>query len=169
MSRVFRRQRYNTGVRHIYLFAAIFVAVMVMFNVPRLPWVEDMGPEGPVGVLRGLAHGVIGFSYMMTWFLIVAGIYQLILGVMYWDMDTTESERWQFALESGGTARLLWTTGAVTLLLGILYAWYVYSNDQFAGTAGIASTLGAVVACGLGWLAFPLMEQVGMDREELGV
>jgi hypothetical protein len=155
-------------VRNAYLIAGLIVAALVIFNVPRLPWI-DPGEAGPVGPLRGFVHGMIGFSYVGAWVLLVAGIYQLILGVVYWDMDTTESERWQFTLESGGTAKLLWATGAVTLLLGGAWAWYAYSNDKFIVPAGIASSVGALLACWLLWLAFPLMEQVGIDREHLGM
>jgi hypothetical protein len=112
---------------------------------------------------------MIGFSYFGAWSLIVAGIYQLILGVVYWDMDTSESERWQFTMDSGGLAKLLWALGAVTLVAGIAWAAFAYGNDRWALSAGLASTVGALLACWLLWLAFPLMEQIGIDRENIGV
>jgi hypothetical protein len=155
-------------VRAAYLIAGLIVLALVMLNIPRLPWIDTDG-TGPIGLLRGFAHGIIGFSYVGTWVLIVAGIYQLILGVVYWDMDTSEAERWQFTMESGGTARLLWVTGALCLLGGIGWAWYTFSNDNTLMPAGIASTVMALVGCWLLWLAFPLMEQVGIDRENIGV
>jgi hypothetical protein len=155
-------------VRVAYLIAGIIVAVLVIFNVPRLPWIAyEVG--GPVGIFRGFEHGMIGFSYQVTWFLIASGVYMLILGIVYWDMDTSESLRWQFTLNAGGTARLLWVLGAVTLVLGILYAVFTYSHDQFLWPCGIVSTLVALVGCWLFWLAFPLYEQVGIEREDLGV
>jgi hypothetical protein len=155
-------------VRQAYLFIGIAVAIMVMFNAPRVPWIEhEVG--GPIGLFRGLAHGPIGFSYVATWALIVGGIYQLWLGLLYWDMGTGEAVRGQFTLDSAGTAKLLFITGALCLLFGILYAVFVYRNDMYLIPCGLASTAGAWLVCWLFWLAFPLYEQVGIDREELGV
>ena len=153
-------------MRVIYLIAGCVVATFVLFNVPRTPWIN--AHDGVSFILfRGFNHGMIGFSYLMTWTLILGGIYQLILGVVYWDMDTTEGQRWEYLLQSGSTARLLWITGFVTLALGIWYAVFVYGHDRFLWPAGIISTLFAIITCWLFWLAFPLYEQVGMDRDEL--
>lgn len=153
-------------MRVAYLYAGIAMAVLELFNLPRLPWIP-VDVNGPVGIFRGFSHGMIGFSYMVTWSLILAGIYMILLGILYWDMDTSESTRWQFTLEGLGTARLLWALGALSLVLGILYAVFVYSNDFYRWPAGVASTLWALVTCWLFWLAFPLYEQVGMDRDEV--
>ena len=153
-------------MRIAYLIAGIILAVLELFNFPRLIWVEqDM--YAPIGIFRGFQHGLIGFSYMMTWTLLVAGVYQILLGVLYWDMDTSESKRWQFTLQGLGTARLLWILGGLCLLLGIAYAVYVYGNDNYIWPAGIASTLWALLTCWFFWLAFPLYEQVGIDRDEV--
>ena len=84
-------------------------------------------------------------------------------------MDTREAKRWQFTLESGGVARLLWALGAISLLLGILYAYYVYTHDSRLWPCGVASTACAMIVCWLFWLAFPLMEQIGIEKEELGM
>ena len=155
-------------MRIAYLIAAIIMVVVELTNGPRLPWIEQT-EFGAVGIFRGFTHGLIGFSYLVTWTLIIGGIYQIILGILYWDMDTTESKRWQFTLEGLGTARLLWILGALCLVLGIAYAVYVYDNDHWVWSAGIASTLAAWVTCWLFWLAFPLYEQVGIDRDEVGI
>ncbi|MDQ3022958.1 MAG: hypothetical protein M3R04_01040 [bacterium] len=155
-------------MRIAYLIAGLAVAALVILNVPRLAW-PPPGDSETFGPLRGFAHGMIGVSYVGAWTLIVAGIYQLILGIVYWDMDSTESERWQFTLESGGTAKLLWAGGVVTLLLGIGWGWFVYTNDAGVFAARIASTIGALLSCWLLWLAFPLLEQVGIDRENMGM
>lgn len=154
-------------MRFAYLIAGLIIAATVAFNIPRFPWMEQ--EEGVPSALRFFVHGMIGFSYMGAWLLLVGGAYQLMLGVMYWDMDTSESERWQFTLESGGTARLLWGLGALTLLAGILWAQWLYRADGYLWPAGAMSTLGALLACWLLWLAFPLAEQVGIDREHVGV
>jgi hypothetical protein len=155
-------------VRAAYFIAGLIVAALVIFNVPRLPWIHT-DEAGPIGPFRGFVHGMIGFSYVGAWLLTIAGIYQLILGIVYWDMDTTEQDRWQFTMETGGTARLLWITGGVTLLLGLLWGWYILRNDHFLWPCGLASSIGALLVCWLLWLAFPLMEQVGIDREQMGV
>ena len=126
-------------MRNVYLIAGLIVAALVILNVPRLPWI-DPGEAGPIGPLRGFVHGMIGFSYVGAWTLTIAGIYQLILGIVYWDMDTTESERWQFTLESGGTAKLLWAGGVVTLLAGLGWGWYIVATDNFLWPAGAASS-----------------------------
>lgn len=84
-------------------------------------------------------------------------------------MDTSEAERWAFTMDSGGTAKLLFVLGAISLAGGIAWAVFAYTNDNFVIPAGIASTVGALLACWLLWLAFPLMEQVGIDRELMGV
>lgn len=153
-------------MRKAYLIAGSVIAVLVMFNVPRLPWIA--GREfGPVGIFRGFEDGMIGFSYMLAWALVIGGAYQLILGVLYWDMDTGYSQRWQFTLEGLGTARLLWITGAVSLLLGIPYVVWVFSVDRAPWSAGLASTLGAFLACWLVWLGMPLYDQVGIDRHDI--
>lgn len=155
-------------MRIVYLIAGAVVAILVMFNAPRLPWIpQEYG--GPIGIFRGFAHGMIGFSYMATWGLLVGGAYQVVLGLFYWDMDIAESKRWQFSLETGGTAKLLWATGAVCLLLGIGYAIFVYSSDRYLWPCGLMSTLFSWLACWLFWLAFPLLEQVGIDREHFGI
>ena len=155
-------------MRAIYLIAGIVLGLGVMFNAPRAPWIHSDELVRFI-FFRGFSHGMIGFSYMTSWLLIVGGVYQLWLGLIYWDMDTTEVERWQYILQSGGTARLLWILGLVTLVLGIAYAVFTYSNDHYVVPCGIASTLQALLACWLFWLAFPLYEQVGIDRDELHV
>lgn len=152
-------------MRTVYLIAAITVSVLVLCNAPRLPWIS--ATEGVAGVLRGFSHGMVGFSWLCSWLLAIGGAYQLILGILYWDIDTTEQTRSVFTLESGGTARLLWVTGAICLLLGVLYGVYVFQNDQFVWPAGVASSLFSIIAAWLFWLAFPLYEQVGIDRAEL--
>lgn len=152
-------------VRTVYLIAAISASVLVLSNAPRLPWIS--ATEGVAGVLRGFSHGMVGFSWLATWLLIVGGVYQLILGVLYWDIDTTEQTRTMFTLESGGTARLLWVTGALCLGLGILYGVYIFRNDQYLWPAGVASSVFSLLTAWLYWLAFPLYEQVGIDRAEL--
>jgi hypothetical protein len=155
-------------MRAAYLVAGLVVAALVIFNAPRLPWITT-AEIGAVGPFRGFAHGMIGMSYMGSWVLIIGGLYQLILGVVYWDMDTTEAERWAFTMDSGGTAKLLFVLGALCLAGGIAWAAFAYTHDNFVVPAGIASTVGALLACWLLWLAFPLMEQVGIDRESMGV
>jgi hypothetical protein len=155
-------------MRVAYLIAAGIATAFVLFNVPRVPWIY-IESGGPIGLLRGFNHGVIGFSYMMTWALIIGGVYQLILGIIYWDMDTTESQRWQFTLESGGTARFLWLTGGVCLALGLAYGYYLIRNDGNLWPAGFASSVACWVCCWLYWLAFPLYEQVGIDRDQMGL
>jgi len=150
-------------VRVIYLIAGLIVSVLVLSNIPRIPWVD----EGPAGIFRGFAHGMVGFSYLATWILLIGGAYQLVLGILYYDMDTTERTRFTFTLESGGTARLLWVSGAVTMLLGVAYAAYIFRHDNYVWPAGAASSTVAILACWLYWLAFPLYEQVGIDRAEL--
>ena len=153
-------------MRTIYLIAGIIATIFVMCNGPRLLWIEHQSFD-PLGLFRGFAHGPIGFSYVVTWALLIGGFYQLWLGVLYWDMDSTEGERWQYILRTGGTARVLWITGGICMLLGFWYAWFVYTNDHFLWPAGIASTLAAWGMCWLYWLAFPLYEQVGIDRDEM--
>jgi hypothetical protein len=144
------------------------VAILVFFNYPRLPWIPyEYG--GPVGLFRGFAHGAIGFSYQTAWILTIGGIYQLILGIVYWDMDTSEAKRWQFAMETGTTAKLLWALGGGCAVAGIAYLIFVYTHDSYLWPCGIFSTLVSLVACWLFWLAFPLMEQIGIDREHFGV
>lgn len=150
-------------MRTIYLIAGIIVSIVVMSNGPRIPWIDST----MFGPFKGFTDGLIGFSYVVTWILLVGGFYNLWLGVLYWDMDSTEGERWQYILRTGGTARVLWIVGGVSLLLGIWYAWFVYSNDHRVWPAGIASTIVSWIACWLFWLAFPLYEQVGIDRDEL--
>src|SRR5436190_1500520 len=142
------------------MWAGIIVAVLVMFNVPRAPFIEwQMGD--PVGILKGLKHGMIGFGYMLAWTLAAGGVYQIILGILYWDMETTEQLRWQFAMDSGATARLLWSLGGGCLLLGVWLGQYVYRNDLYLlhPPCGIMSTLAALLACWFFWLAFPLYDQ----------
>ena len=155
-------------MRVAYLVAGIVAGLFVLFNGPRLPWIP-YEQFGPVGIFRGFSHGMIGFSYQLSWALIVGGVYQVLLGVLYWDMDTRESLRWQFALEAGLTARLLWVLGALCLVLGVAFAFYAYTHDHYWWPCGIASTVFAWLTCWLMWLAFPLYEQVGIDREEVGV
>lgn len=150
------------------MWIGIALALLVIFNLPRAGFI-DWQPGDPIGILKGLKHGAIGFTYMLAWTLLVGAVYQLILGILYWDMDTTEHARWQFALDSGMTARVLWGTGAVCLLLGGLLGWYLVRNDSYLWPCGAMSSLGALLALWLLWLAFPLYEQVGIDREELGV
>src|SRR5437016_594505 len=99
------------------MWAGIGVALLVLFNVPRAPFIEWV-PGDPVGIFKGLKHGGVGFSYMLAWTLAAGGLYQVILGILYWDMETTEHLRWQFSLDSMATARVLWATGGVCLLLG---------------------------------------------------
>jgi hypothetical protein len=155
-------------VRVAYLIAAVVLCLLELSNYPRVPWIphEDFAP---IGIFRGFTEGFIGFSYMVSWALIIGGVYSLLLGVLYWDMDTSESKRWQFSLEGLGTARFLWLIGAVSLVLGILYAAYVYGHDQGLWPAGLASTVVAWLTCWFFWLAFPLYEQVGIDRDEMGL
>ena len=153
-------------MRVAYLSSGILLALLELFNLPRLPWIHSE-QFGPVGIFRGFSHGMIGFSYMVTWALVIGGIYMVLLGVLYWDMDTRESRRWQFTLEGLGTARLLWILGAVAFALGVWYATFVYGNDNWCWTAGMASTVWALVTCWLFWLSFPLYEQVGIDRDEV--
>lgn len=155
-------------MRQAYLIAGIIAAVLVMANLPRLAWIQsEYG--GPVGIFRGFSHGLVGFSYVVTWALIVGGAYQLWLGLLYWDMGTSERVRGQFTLDSVGTARLLFGAGALCLILGICYAVWIYSNDGAVLGCKLASTVGALLVCWLFWLAFPLYEQIGIDRSELGV
>jgi hypothetical protein len=150
------------------MWVGLGLALLVIFNLPRAPFIAwEQGD--PIGILKGLKHGAIGFSYMLGWTLLAGGVYQCILGILYWDMDTTEHARWQFALDSGGTARVLWGTGAACLLFGGMTAFYAYRNDHYLWPCGAASTAVALLACWMMWLAFPLYEQVGIDREELGV
>jgi hypothetical protein len=84
-------------------------------------------------------------------------------------MDTREALRWQFTLEGGATAKLLWIIGAAALLLGLGAVFYAYSHDRFLWPCGVASTAVSWFACWLLWLAFPLYEQVGIDRDELHI
>lgn len=153
-------------MRSVYVFAGIIALVLGIFNVPRLPWIAAE-QFGPVGIFRGFEHGAVGLSYQAAWGLLIGGVYQLILGVMYWDMDLQETERWQLKLDTGGTARLLWITGAVTLVLGIIWAVYIYTHDSQLWPCGLASTAWAILTCYITWLGFPLMEQVGFDRNML--
>jgi len=153
-------------MRVAYLYAGIAMVLLEIFNAPRLLWIPQE-QFGPVGIFRGFAHGMIGCTYMLTWGMLIGGIYMLLLGILYWDMDATESRRWQFTLEGLGTARLLWILGALALALGIYCAIFVYSNDNYVWSAGMASTLWALVTCWLFWLAFPMYEQVGIDRDEV--
>jgi hypothetical protein len=153
-------------VRIAYLIAGIILAIIELFNGPRLFWIEHEAIE-PIGLFRGFQHGLIGFSYMVSWSLIVAGVYQILLGILYWDMDTSERKRWQFTLESLGTARLLWIVGGLCLVLGISYVVWVYGNDNYVWPCGLASTLWALLTCWLFWLAFPLYAQSGIDRDEV--
>lgn len=153
-------------MRIAYVIAGIIVFALGVFNVPRMPWIP-VQEYGPIGIFRGLADGAIGFSYHMAWGLTVAGIYQLLLGLLYWDMDLREVERWQLRLDTGLTARLLWGTGAVSLLLGVLYLVYAFSHDGRVWPCGMMSTLWALLGCYLTWMGFPLMEQVGFDRNTL--
>jgi hypothetical protein len=134
-------------MRSAYLIAGLVVAALVVFNVPRLPWISG-GEVGAIGPFRGFAHGI---------------------GVVYWDMDTSEAERWAFTMDSGGTAKLLFGLGALCLAGGIAWAVFAFRSDNFVVPAGIASTVGALLTCWLLWLAFPLMEQVGIDRESMGM
>ena|SRR5258708_6867032 len=151
-----------------YLWFGIGIALLVIFNFPRAPFI-DWVPGDPIGIFKGFKHGMIGFNYMLAWTLAAGGVYQLILGILYWDMDTTEHLRWQFALQSGTTGKLLWATGAACLIAGVWLGQYVYRHDQTLWPCGAMSTLGALLACWLFWLAFPLYEQVGIDRDEFGV
>jgi hypothetical protein len=153
-------------MRSIYLVFAIVSSVMVLCNFPRLPWIEV---NDTIVIFKGFNHGVIGFSYMTSWALVVGGIYQLLLGVLYWDMDTGDRERWQFRLDSSGTGRFLAISGLVCLLLGGMWVISTFNRDMYAWPAGVASTVHALFTCLLYWMAFPLMEQVGMDREEVGM
>jgi hypothetical protein len=155
-------------MRIAYLIAGIIVAALVICNTPRLPWIpQEEG--GPIGIFRGFIHGPIGFSWEVSWLLIVAGIYQFVLGIMYWDMDVSEAKRWQFSLETGGTAKLLWGGGILSLLLGMAYVVFCFTHDFYLWPCGIASSVVALGSTWLIWLAFPLMEQVGIDREEFGI
>ncbi|MCB1216716.1 hypothetical protein KDL44_04950 [bacterium] len=153
-------------MRSLFLISAIICTVLVMANVPRLPWID---PGDTVVIFKGFNHGIIGFSYMGSWALVVGGIYQLLLGVVYWDMDTGDHERWQFTLDSGSTSRFLAIAGVVCLILGGMWLYFCFSNDFFRWPAGVMSSLGALFTTALYWFAFPLLEQVGMDREEIGV
>ena len=153
-------------MRIAYLIAAIIVLVLGIFNVPRMPWLEAQ-EYGPVGIFRGLSAGAIGFSYHVAWGLTLAGAYQLLLGLLYWDMDLRETERWQLKLETGLTGKLMWVTGAVCLLAGVGYLIYVYTHESRFWPSGIAATVWALLGCYLTWMAFPLMEQVGFDRNTL--
>ena len=153
-------------MRIAYVIAAIAVLILGLFNVPRIPWLPPQ-EFGPVGVFRGLVDGAIGFSYHTAWGLTLAGAYQLLLGLLYWDMDLREVERWQLKLDTGLTGRLLWVTGAVCLIGGIAYLVFVYTHDHRVWPSGIASTVWALLGCYLAWLGFPLMEQVGFDRNVL--
>jgi hypothetical protein len=150
-------------VRLAYLIAGSIVAAMVLLNGPRVPWIPA-DPAIPLWIFRGLVHGLIGFSYLVSWTLLVGGIYLVLLGILYWDMDTSEHERWQFFLYSGGTARLLWIGGVICFVLGLLYAGFTYGHDTQRWTCGLASTFFCLITCWLFWLAFPLYEQVGLDR-----
>ncbi len=153
-------------MRSIYLVMAIISSALVLVNFPRLPWID---PGDTVVIFKGFNHGVIGFSYMCSWALVTGGIYQLLLGVLYWDMDTGDRERWQFRLDSGGTSRFLAIAGLICLLLGGMWLSFTFSHDFQRWPAGVASSLHALFTCFLYWMAFPLMEQVGMDREEIGI
>jgi hypothetical protein len=153
-------------VRLAYVIAGIVVFILGLFNVPRLPWLPWQ-EFGPAGIFRGLADGAIGFSYHIAWGLALAGVYQLLLGLLYWDMDLREVDRWQLKLDTGLTGRLLWITGAACLLAGIGYLIYTYTHDSQVWPCGIASTVWAWLACYLTWMGFPLMEQVGFDRNNL--
>ncbi len=155
-------------MRQAYLILGIIAAILVMANMPRLPWIaSEYG--GPVGLFRGFSHGLIGFSYLVSWMLIIGGAYQLWLGLLYWDMGTAERVRGQFTLDSAGTAKLLFAAGAVCLILGIVYAVWTYQHDSAVLLCMLASTAGSLLVCWFFWLAFPLYEQIGIDREELGV
>lgn len=153
-------------MRAAYLITAIIFAIIELFNGPRLWWIPHEVIE-PIGLFRGFQHGLIGFSYLVSWSLIIGGAYQILLGILYWDMDTSERKRWLFTLESLGTARLLWILGGLSLVLGTAYAYWVYTNDNYIWPAGIASTLWAWLTSAAFWMAFPLYEQVGIDRDEV--
>ncbi|MCB1219170.1 MAG: hypothetical protein H7A35_06010 [Planctomycetales bacterium] len=153
-------------MRSLYLIAAIVSTAFVLVNGPRLPWIDA---ADTVVIFKGFNHGIIGFSYMCSWALVLGGIYQLLLGVVYWDMDTSDHERWQFTLESSGTSRFLAIAGVVCLILGGMWLYFTFSNDFHRWPAGVMSSVAAIFTCLLYWMAFPLMEQVGMDREEIGV
>jgi hypothetical protein len=153
-------------MRGAYLIAGIILGVLELANYPRVFFIPAT-EFGPVGIFRGFSDGMIGFSYQVSWALLVGGAYALLLGVLYWDMDTSEHKRWQFTLEGLGTARLLWIIGGLSLILGVWYAYFVYTNDSRLWPAGVASTLVALLTCWLFWLAFPLYEQVGIDRDEI--
>lgn len=153
-------------MRAAYLTTAIVFSIIELFNGPRLFWIPHE-PFEPIGLFRGFVHGLIGFSYLVSWSLIIGGAYQIILGILYWDMDTTERRRWLFTLESLGTARLLWILGGVSMALGIAYAVWVYGNDNYIWPCGIASTVWALITCAAYWMAFPLYDQVGIDRDEV--
>ena len=153
-------------MRSLYLVFAIVSGAMVLCNFPRLYWIDG---DQTIVIFKGFNDGLIGFSYMMSWALIAGGIYQLLLGVLYWDMDTGDRERWQFRLDSGGTGRFLAIAGLVCLVLGIMWVVYAFGHDRYPLSAGLASTVHALFTCLLFWMAFPLMEQVGMDREEIGM
>jgi hypothetical protein len=153
-------------VRSVYVIAGIILLVLGIFNVPRLPWITAE-QFGPAGIFRGFEHGAVGLSYQAAWGLLIGGVYQLILGVMYWDMDLQETERWQLKLDTGGTARLLWISGAITLVLGIIWGVYIYTHDSQLWPCGLVSSAWAILTCYVTWLGFPLMEQVGFDQNML--
>jgi hypothetical protein len=155
-------------MRITYLITGIIIAALVIFNAPRLPWIPHE-EGGPIGILRGFSHGMIGFSWEATWLLLIGGAYMIILGIVYWDMDVSEAQRWQFSLETGGTAKLLWIAGSVCLALGLLYAYFCVRNDNYLWPCGVMSSIVAILSTWLFWLAFPLMEQVGIDREDFGI
>lgn len=155
-------------MRIAYLIAGVVVAALVIFNVPCLPWIPAE-ENGPIGIFRGFAHGMIGFSWEVTWLLLVGGGYMVALGLVYWDMDVAEAKRWQFSLETGGTAKLLWVGGGLFLLFGLLYAVFCIRNDNTLWPCGVMSSLVAIISTWLFWRAFPLMEQVGIDREDFGI
>jgi hypothetical protein len=153
-------------MRAAYLTTAIVFSIIELFNGPRLLWIPHEDFE-PIGLFRGFQHGLIGFSYLVSWSLIIGGIYQIVLGILYWDMDTSERKRWLFTLESLGTARLLWVLGGISLLLGVAYVVWVYGHDNYIWPAGIGSTVWAWLTCGAFWMSFPLYDQVGIDRDEV--
>ena len=55
-------------------------------------------------------------------------------------MDTSEAERWAFTMDSGGTAKLLFVLGAISLSAASPGRYFAYTNDNFVMPAGIAST-----------------------------
>ena len=103
---------------------------------------------------------------------IIAGA--LIVAASNWMLvkslrDPREGAVATFTMDSGGTAKLLFVMGALCLAGGVAWAWFAYSHDMYGLPPRIACTVGALIACWLLWLAFPLMEQVGIDRESMGV